>query len=367
MSVLMSRPVLRWIVPAFATVAVLGGGAAIGAITAAADPSLPPRSPAQLLVDLQTAGLDNLSGTIVTRADLGLPTLPGLTGGPSGANLENLLTGTHTVRVWYSGPNKARVALLDTLGETDVIANGTDLWTWSSQANEATHRTISGTGIPAHPRDVVPSGGVTPQQLADLALAAINPTTQVTTRGTASIAGRDAYELVLAPRDPTSLIGSVRLAVDAATHVPLRVQIFANSASTPAIEVGFTSVSFARPDPSEFVFNPPPGATVTDGNKPDAGTPDNSPTAPDLGTGKPGFTVIGSGWTSVAVVRAGKLLPPSVLAGLPVVSGAWGSGKLLRSSLLTVLVTDDGRLLVGAVEPERLYTAAADPAAKLPA
>src|SRR5262245_23100609 len=260
MSVLMSRPVLRWIVPAFATVAVLGGGAAIGAITAAADPSLPPRSPAQLLVDLQTAGLDSLSGTIVTRANLGLPALPGLTG-PEGSNLANLLTGTHTVRVWYSGPDKARVALLDTLGETDVIANGTDLWTWSSQANEATHRTISGKGVPAHPRDVVPSGALTPQQIADMALAAINPTTEVTARGTASIAGRDAYELVLAPRDPTSLIGSVRLAVDAQTHVPLRVQVFANSATTPAIEVAFTSVSFARPDPAEFTFNPPPGTT----------------------------------------------------------------------------------------------------------
>jgi outer membrane lipoprotein-sorting protein len=371
MSVLMSRPVLRWIVPAFATVAVLGGGAAIGAITAAADPSLPPRSPAQLLVDLQTAGLDSLSGTIVTRADLGLPAVPGLTGpggtGPEGANLSNLLTGTHTVRVWYSGPDKARVALLDTLGETDVIANGTDLWTWSSQANQATHRTISGTGIPTHPRDVVPSGALTPQQVADMALAAVNPTTEVTTRGTASIAGRDAYELVLSPRDPASLVGSIRLAVDAQTHVPLRVQIYANSASTPAIEVGFTSVSFVRPDPGEFVFNPPPGATVTDGNKPDPDTTGNSATAPDLGTGKPPFTVIGTGWTSVAVVRAGKLLPPSVLAGLPAVSGAWGSGKLLRSSLLTALITDDGRLLVGAVEPDRLYAAAADPAAKLPA
>ena len=54
-----------------------------------------------------------------------------------------------------------------------------------------------------------------------------------------------------------------------------------------------------------------------------------------------------------------------MLAALPKVSGGWGTGSLLTSRLFTVLVTDDGRVLVGAVSPERLYQAAADPAAKL--
>jgi hypothetical protein len=40
------------------------------------------------------------------------------------------------------------------------------------------------------------------------------------------------------------------------------------------------------------------------------------------------------------------------------VSGAWGKGRLLESSLLSVLVTDDGRLLAGAVAPDQLYAAA---------
>ena len=49
--------------------------------------ALPPRSAAQLLVDLQTARLDGLSGTVVQTADLGLPPLPGLTGGQGDADL----------------------------------------------------------------------------------------------------------------------------------------------------------------------------------------------------------------------------------------------------------------------------------------
>ncbi len=404
MSALNSRPALRWLVPAAAVVAVLGGGAAVGAITAAADPSLPTRSAAQLLVDLQTARLDGLSGTVVARADLGLPALPGL-GGAGSTELTSLLSGTHTLRVWYSGPDKARVALLGTLGETDVIINGSDVWTWDSRANKATHGALNPLGDAkpgeakpgeakpgeakpgAQPGAGTPSlklpggGALTPQQIADLALAAVNPSTEVTTQGTASIAGRDAYELVLNPRDRASLIGSIRLAVDATEHVPLRVQIFARGAASPAIEVAFTQVSFARPDPAQFVFNPPPGATVVerDAAKPSQSTP-GTVAKPDQ-SGKPPFVVVGSGWTSVLVARvpqpasdqkgsdqerSGQRQLSGLLANLPAVHGAWGTGHLLTSQLISVLVTDDGRLLVGAVSPARLYLAAADPAAKLP-
>lgn len=393
MSQLFSRPLLRWFVPASAALAVVGGGVAIGALTAAVEPTLPPRSAAQLLVDIQTARLDGLSGTIVQRADLGLPALPGMgrpASGQGSADLSSLITGTHTLRVWYSGPDKVRVALLGTLGETDVITNGTDLWVWSSRENKATHSTLPaqtdrrGRG-PAVPGPT--AGALTPQQLADTALAAIQPSTEVTTDGTARVAGRDAYELELSPRDAASRIDSVRVAIDAKEYVPLRVQVFPRGGNDPAIEVAFTQISFARPSDAQFSFNPPPGATVVE----------QEPGQPRLG--KPGaghagpagdLAVIGSGWTSVLVVRLPE--PPAepgpagngepsrgadeagewgradlgrVLQMVPRVSGAWGSGHLLTSNLFSALLTDDGRLFVGAVDPERLYQAAADPAARL--
>jgi outer membrane lipoprotein-sorting protein len=358
--------VLRWIVPATVALAVLGGGAAIGALTAAADPTLPTKSPAQLIVDLESAHVDGLSGTIVTRADLGLPALP--LGSADGVNLSTLLTGTHTVRVWYSGPDKARVSLLDTLGETDMIANGTDLWTWSSQANKATHQTITlGSHNPLSKLSTPkpsPSGSVTPQDIASLALAALSPTTDVTTRGVDNIAGRSAYELVLTPKTGTSLIGSVRLAIDSQTHMPLRAQVFAVDENSPAIEVAFTSISFAKPDPAEFTFNPPPGTTVVNGDaKPDTST---APKTPDMSQA-PKFAVVGTGWNSVLALRAPNLIPTAVTSVLPTVSGTWGSGHLLKSKLANALITDDGRVLIGAVTPDQLYQAAADPAAKLPA
>ena len=41
------------------------------------------------------------------------------------------------------------------------------------------------------------------------------------------------------------------------------------------------------------------------------------------------------------------------------VHGAWGSGRLLHTSLLSVLITSNGHMLVGAVNPSVLYAAAA--------
>jgi hypothetical protein len=41
------------------------------------------------------------------------------------------------------------------------------------------------------------------------------------------------------------------------------------------------------------------------------------------------------------------------------VHGAWGSGRLLRSSLLSVLFTSQGTVLAGAVTPAVLYADAA--------
>jgi hypothetical protein len=229
----------------------------------------------------------------------------------------------------------------------------------------------------------VPSGGpagLTPDALATMALAALEPTTEVTTNGSASIAGRDAYQLVLKPKDPASLIGSIELAIDASQHVPLRVAVSPRGGGNPAIEVAFTQISFDRPDASQFTFNPPPGARVVEADE--ASTPDHPVPTPDKttpatpGEERPKMAVIGTGWTSVLAVRVPTEVTPGapdengpglagLLAALPKVNGAWGSGSLLSTRLFTVLITDDGRLLLGAVSPDRLYQAAADPAARL--
>ena len=51
----------------------------------------------------------------------------------------------------------------------------------------------------------------------------------------------------------------------------------------------------------------------------------------------------------------------AVLQSARRVSGSWGSGRLLRTSLLSMLITSHGRVLIGAVTPDVLYRAAAQP------
>ncbi|MBO3741381.1 sigma-E factor regulatory protein RseB domain-containing protein [Actinoplanes flavus] len=393
MSVLRSRPALRWLVPSAAAVAVIGGGAAAGTIVANADPGLPERSAAQLLVDLQNADPKGLSGTLVQSADLGLPGIAGLLGNVSGGggNLTSLIAGSNTARVWYAGEDKARFALLGTSGETDVIRNGSDVWIWSSKDNTGTHVKLPA-DVGGKP-DKAPAGvPVTPQEAAEAALAAIDESTKVETTGAAEVAGRDAYEVVLSPKDTASLVGQVRLAIDAEQHIPLRVDVYAKNTSKPAFRVAFEQITFEVPADDQFSFNPPPGAKVSEGGIADhsgkpapvvpgkpsvpgapAGSPAGSPAGDDL-------KVIGEGWTTIVVGKAPVLdelegaksssssSPEEAQAGqvaeqflgtLEKVEGSWGKGRLLRSSLFSVLLTDDGRVLGGLVSPEALYAAAA--------
>jgi outer membrane lipoprotein-sorting protein len=358
------RRALRWSAPVVAVAAV--AVAASGVLTADANPPLPPRTAAQLLADLQTAQVQGMSGTIVQNAKLGLPQLPNVGNAGNDASLTSLLAGSHTLRVWSAGPDKHRVALLGTLGETDVIHNGRDVWLWESATKTAEHFVLP-TGTEAKKPDITDHTGMTPQEAADAALKAIDPTTAVSTDGTASVAGRSAYELVLTPKDSRSLVGQLRIALDAQTHIPLRVRAYAKgNDGSPAYEVGFTRISIATPGDDEFRFTPPPGTTVKQGQ----GSPADKTGMPAGADGD--AKIVGKGWTAVAVIP-GFSLPAAdgsstrtrdanpltaILNRLPKVSGSWGSGRLLSGTLFSALLTDDGRLLVGSVAPDVLYQAA---------
>lgn len=361
---------LRWIVPVAVAAVLVGGTATVNAVNAAAgNDALPPRTAAELLADVQQAQLGAMSGTVVQTSDLGIPSLPGV-GGSSSSDLTALVSGTHTLRVWYDGTDKARLALQGTLGESDVIKNGPDVWTWSSEDKSATHRTISAGDAAAAQSE----GGIDPTNLpqvpldaANQLLKAIDPSTLVTTDGTQTVAGRPVYQLNLSPRDAAgSLISRVSIAIDAEQRIPLRVQVYAVGRPTPAFEVAFTAVDFNAPDAEQFTFNPPPGAEVTEIAPGTLAIP-AAPEAPaaastgELAGLEP--TIVGSGWTSVAVVSTGDVSSDPELAGvlnlLTPVSGAWGSGHLFSGTLFSAVVSDDGRIAIGAVQPDLLYAALA--------
>jgi outer membrane lipoprotein-sorting protein len=293
---------LRWTVPLAVAAAAVGIGTAGRWLPASADQALPGRSPQQLLEDLQTARLDTLSGTVVQRSDLGLPALP-VPSGRGSSELSSLVTGTHTLRVWYDGQTRTRLALLGTLGESDVIRNGRDLWVWSSEQKTAKHIRLPADAATPDPTPSSPA--VTPQQAAKMALDKLDPSTVITSPGATTVAGRDANQLVLAPKDTGSLVGQVRIAIDAEQHFPLRVQVYAAKAQDPAFEVGFTQVSLDRPDAGQFRFSPPPGTKVDEQALPKGSTQEKAreKALEKAGAAADRPQVVGTGWTSVVVAR----------------------------------------------------------------
>jgi hypothetical protein len=76
-------------------------------------------------------------------------------------------------------------------------------------------------------------------------------------------------------------------------------------------------------------------------------------------------TVTGEGWTSVVVTKlpSGAAGSNETLKGflgqLKPVSGSWGTGRELDGTVVTAILTDDGRLAVGAVGGDVLSAALA--------
>jgi hypothetical protein len=223
---------------------------------------------------------------------------------------------------------------------------------------------------------------LTPQQAANTALKMAGKTTTVGVQSNVTIAGEPAYQLTLAPKDHRSLIGQVQVAVDAKYGIPLRVQIFAKGAKSPAFQVGYTALSFTAPAAANLAFTPPPGAKIDKVNLGDGAGQQKSGQMPDSA----GFGSYGKGWLTVASLPqkdlfssfgtgtgaspapAGSHAGSNVLGGdsqevmsallgaAKPVSGSWGSGTLLQTSLVSMLMTN-GEIYIGAVQPSVLYAA----------
>jgi outer membrane lipoprotein-sorting protein len=362
----LARPrlrMLRWLLPAVAAGVV--ALVASGLLSANANPNLPSRSTGQLLAAVSYPKQAGFSGTVVEKASFGLPDLSSLgintDGAVPGDSPLSLLSGSHTIRVWYGSPTKQRIALLDTFGELDLFRNGNSLWQWNSDTRTAVHRALPSSGGLFQAPGQLPD--LSPDQAARHILAMVQPSTTVTTDRSAVVAGRSAYVLALSPKQAGSRIRQVRISVDGQTMVPLGVQVYVRDAARPVLDVSFTRFDPTPPSEDNFNWTPPAGVTVQR-------TPDQASPLPGLArvTSRAVVSTVGTGWTSVLKVTGlpkqpalAKQSPQAamLLGLLPAVKGSWGSGRLVESPMLSALITDDGRAFVGAVDPSVLYAAAA--------
>lgn len=393
------RKTSRYVVP----VAVAGIAAAtiglVPALAASGDPDLPEITAQQLIEKIAASDTQTLSGTFKVSTDLGLPAFDGLLDGiaegmgdagqgagtadPS-AQLTKLVSGTHTLKIAADGPERQKLTLLDGKEQYSLVRNGDEVWAYDSRSNEVFHeKGVEGVG--EAPEKELPAS---PKQLADEVLKAAGDTTSITVGGTAKVAGRDAYRLVIEPKQQGSTVDSITIAVDAANGTPLKFTLDSTSGGKPVVDAGFTKVDFGKPAASEFDFTVPKGAKVTEGDdieksheeagkdlEKDLGDLDKEfgglglgGLGGGLGGEKGEMNVIGEGWTTIARFDSGAPAPKTDEAPKEVqgfldslgekVSGKFGSGTVFKTKIVNALMTDDGKVYVGAVTPQALVDAA---------
>src|SRR5215210_2885950 len=269
-------------------------GASVASVRADDDPTLPRVSADRLLASVIEAVSHpaSISGDVATTLDLGVPELPAAIAGGAGvpAALASLL-GDQRWKVW-SSPDGLRVAHLSPAREQDLVMNREDAWWWDSVELRAVHLDLEAfrraTGIPSTGAPNAPSApSVDPVALAGALIRGVSPCASVSVQGTDRVAGRDVYVLALTPLSPRSLLGSVRLSIDAETRLPLSVEVRSIAGDAP-IAAGFSNVSFDPIDPAMFAFDPPADADVSDLSDPS--TAEDEPSENPTGREMPAIT-----------------------------------------------------------------------------
>ncbi|MEV0704325.1 outer membrane lipoprotein carrier protein LolA [Saccharopolyspora sp. NPDC050389] len=344
----MKRKNVAYAATAGATVGVLGLTMLTLPAGAGAAPALPPVAPEQLVESVMRSTPPALTGTVEVDNALGLPAIPG-----ASQASELLADGTGKFQVWADGQGRHRVSVPSHNGELTVVDDGSTVWKWDS----GEQKVVRSAGHA--PESAEHQGPADPAAAARQIIEKLRQTSDVKVDGTASVAGRDAYELVLTPK-PTerTLLREVRVAVDAEKRIPLELSVLTNGSNDPAFQVGFSDLDLGAPDPALFQFTPPAGAKVEDGKA--EHEPQQRPAHPQ-GEHK----VVGDGWDLVVVAQLPQqqekqggqdLRQVAERVGKPV-SGPWGNGWIIGTAAGNALLTSDGRVAAGAV-PEQVLTAA---------
>ncbi len=312
-------------------VLVLGAGwLAVG--RAETTPTLPPISPRDLITSTLAAAADRtpVSGTVRTHVALGIPQLPSALNDPAGPL--GLLLADQTFKVWY-GPDGLRIAQILPFGERDLVSNRTDVWFWDSQRFAAWHYAVDRSEAPPPPS----LGDLT--DIVSKALRNAAPYATVSVANPEVVAGRDAYVLQLTPAASGTLVSRIDVAIDAATRLPLRVQVFARGNVDPTIEAGYTSMDFGPVNPAMFAFSPPSGATVKQVSD-QAASAGSGPSEP------PGsLRVFGRGFDTILAVRVADV--PADLRGAFPYRGSIASADLVERG-------DHAWVVAGLVPPAAL-------------
>ncbi len=349
-----------WLPAVIAPVVVAGAVAAPVIANAAADPIAgKDPSAAAVLASVASSRDAQYSGQLAQTSDLGLPELPSGSGGSSlegdASDVLDLLTASHTARVYVDGADRQRFQLTQQLAEQDVVRNGSDVWTWDSKERKAVHVTLPAAPTcrrPAPRRPPTPRSARSPRSRR----APGCPTRRRSASPGTRVAGH---------ADP-AVVGHAR------RHRPARGRPADRTAAARDRDGRRT----AGPRVPGRLHEPRLRRTRGPAVRLHAALGCRGQHAGPLGAGRPPrwhgarrrdaprcrAAVTGSGWDTVVEFPAGTAGRPTAdtdaTALLDQLTKSVDGGRAVQTSLVSVYLTDDGRVLAGAVPVSALVAAA---------
>jgi outer membrane lipoprotein-sorting protein len=174
-------------------------------------------------------------------------------------SLTGLLGGRTELRVWWADPGTWRTATLRPTGETDLYhRNRSD---GRGQSLRWVYESKRVTSYPDPPVRLPLAGDLLPNVLAGHVLEDARPD-ELTRLPDLRVAGRTALGLRLVPADPESSLAAVDVHADAATGLPLAVELHVRGSDAPTVTTRFTDVSIGQPPADTLRFHPPADASL---------------------------------------------------------------------------------------------------------
>jgi hypothetical protein len=294
-----------------------------------------------------------------------------------GATGSALMSGA-SGRLWANA-NGGRLELQSTAGDVQVTWNDANATVYDASSNTA--YTFDLPAKKPEPAGTTDAGVPSLDEISTF-LTGFAKHWSVSGAQPSNVAGHEAYTVDVSPSHDGGLLGKAQLAWDALHGVPLKVAIYAQGASSPALALEASQISFGSVPDSDIHVAPPAGAKVVDlssqtkgsgtgtGSNPVTGlaavqaAAGFAVTAPDTLVGLPrqdvrlvgpqdgraAVVVYGQGLGAIVVVERAKAAKAEsaagMLTGLPSVSldGGAITGHELATQLGTALTWDRGEV-----------------------
>jgi hypothetical protein len=208
-------------------------------------------TPAALLARIQASAARPYAGYAESTGSLALPTTDQLD------DVSSLLSGRIQVRVWWRSAADWRADTITPAGERSTRTTASGSLAWDYEDNRVVTSTPEPDGTIRLPRDT----DTLPPQLAARMLSDARPD-EILALPARRVAGRPTEGLSLRPSDPLSSVGRVDVWADAASGIPVLVEVFGRTGDVAAMASTFLDFTDAAPTAGDLAFVVPPGVRV---------------------------------------------------------------------------------------------------------